>query len=288
MCMWATVRCAVKGYPRTSAFSSRSEILVSTKSQEANPPRHYVVFCLLHAALWLWHERREGGPIGVASDRGWGVEFDQIQQILVSAFSSLFNLFRQHADDLTAAFVLLLGYRLMKVGILRDGAVGGAFVIPAYLARVAPGAALALAGVAFMFDRGPLSLLLCLLTVTVVVGFGFAVLGYRLFLWGVMNDSDPEALWNDRGLLLRRAAPGSLFAMCGLAMITFALWQGPSIVREYQGATLQANEQLTTAVDDRLAGLIDEVKAYVGTPTRQGAVEPASGSRPPAETRSPR
>ena len=71
-------------------------------------------------------------------------------------------------------------------------------------------------------------------------------------------------------------------------MITFALWQGPSMVREYQGADLQANEQLTTAVDDRLAGLIDEVRAYVGTPARQGAVEPASGGRPPAETRSPR
>jgi len=216
------------------------------------------------------------------------VEFDQIQQILVSALFSMFNLLRQHADNLTAAFVLVLGYRLMKAGILRDGSVGGAFVMPAYLARVAPGAALALVGVAFMFDRGPLSLLLCLLTVTVVVGFGFAVLGYRLLLRGVTGDSDPEAVWNDRRLLLRRAAPGSLFALFGLAMITFALWQGPSIVREYQGANLQANKQLTTAVDDRLAGLIDEVKAYVGPPTRQDAVKPAWGSRPPAETRSPR
>jgi len=225
---------------------------------------------------------------GVASERVWGVEFDQIQQILVSAFSSLFNLLRQHADDLTAAFVLLLGYRLMKVGILRDGSVGGSLVIPAYLARVAPGAVLALFGVAFMFDRGSLSLLLCLLIVTVGVGFGFAVLGYRLFLRGVTSDYAPETVWNDRGLLLQRAAPGSLFALFGFAMITFALWQGPSMVREYQGADLQANEQLTTAVDDRLAGLIDEVKAYVGTPARQGAVEPASGSRPPAETRAPR
>lgn len=214
------------------------------------------------------------------------MEFDQIQQILVSAFFSMFNLLRQHADNLTAAFVLLLGYRLMKVGILRDGSMGGALVMPAYLARVAPGAALALVGVAFMFDRGPLSLLLCLMTVTVVVGFGFAVLGYRLFLGGVMSDNDPRAVWNDSRLLLRRAAPGSLFALFGVAMITFALWQGPSIVREYQGAHLQANEQLTTAVDDRLARLIDEVKAYMRPPT-QASVEPASGSRP-AETRSPR
>lgn len=213
------------------------------------------------------------------------MEFDQIQQILMRAFFSVFNLLRQHADNLTAAFVLLLGYRLMKVGILRDGSVGGALVMPAYLARVGPGAALALVGVAVMFDRGPLSLLLCLLTVTVVVGFGFGVLGYRLLLQGVT--SYPEAVWNDRRLL-GRAAPGGLFALFGLAMITFALWQGPSIVREYQGANLQANEQLMIAVDDRLAGLIDQVKAYVGTPTRQGAVEPVSGSRPPAETRSRR
>jgi hypothetical protein len=219
------------------------------------------------------------------------VEFDQIQQILVSAFFSIFNLLRQHADDLTAAFVLLLGYRLMKVGILRDGAVGGTLVMRAYLARVAPGAVLALFGVGFMFDRGPLSLLLCLLIVTVVVGFGFAVLGYRLFLRGLTSDNDPEAVWGDRGLLLRRAAPGSMFALVGLAMITFALWEGPSMVREYQDANLQANEQLTTEVDDRLAGLIDQVKAYMGTPTRQGALQPASGTsgtQPPTETRSPR
>jgi len=216
------------------------------------------------------------------------VEFDQIQQILVSAFFSIFNLLRQHADDLTAAFVLLLGYRLMKVGILRDGAVGGTLVIRAYLARVAPGAVLALFVVGFMFDRGPLSLLLCLLIVTVVVGFGFAVLGYRLFLRGLTSDNDPDAVWGDRGLLLRRAAPGSLFALVGLVMITFALWEGPSMVREYQDANLQANEQLTTEVDDRLSGLIDEVKAYMGRPARQAAVEPVPESRPPAETRSPR
>lgn len=218
--------------------------------------------------------------------KGWGVEFNQIQQILVTAFFSILNLLWQHADNLTAAFVLLLGYRLMKVGILRDGSVSGALVMPAFLARVAPGAALALVGVVFLFDRGPLSLLLCLLSVTVVVGFGFAVLGYQLFLRGPMGDS--EAVWEDRGLLLRRAAPGSLFALFGLAMIAFVLWQGPSIVREYQGAYLQANEQRRTAVDDRVAALIDDLKASLATSTRQAAVEPPSGSPPPAEARSPR
>ena len=208
------------------------------------------------------------------------MELEPIQQMFVSGFSGVFKVFGQYADGLSAAFALLLGYRLMKVGIQRSGAPSGPVVTPAYFARVVPGAAIALVGVMFMLNRSPLSLLLYLWTVTIVVGFGLAVLGYRLFAHGTMPASDMEAGWNHRRLLFRGAAP-AVFAVPGLIMIVLAVWQGPSIVRDYQAAHLQMEQQMTTAVNDPLA----DVKVFVGTTTSPGAAEQTSGGGTPAETR---
>jgi hypothetical protein len=210
------------------------------------------------------------------------VEVDQIQQMLVSGFSGVFKVLGQYADGLTAAFALLLGYRLMKVGIERSSSTAnGALVMPAYLARVVPGAAIALVGAVFMLNRSPLTLLLYLWTVTVLVGFGLAVLGYRLFAVGAMGDTEVEAGWNSRRLVFRGAAP-AVFALPGLVMIVLAIWQGPSIVRDYQAARLQADQQVTTVVNDPMAGLKVDV---VATPINPGSVEPTSGGGTSTETR---
>ena len=209
------------------------------------------------------------------------MEVDQIQQMLVSGFSGVFKVFAAYADGLTAAFALLLGYRLMKVGIERSGTANGALVMPAYLARVVPGAAIALVGAVFMLNRSPLTLLLYLWSVTVLVGFGLAVLGYRLFAVGAMGDSEGETGWSSRRLVYRGAAPAA-FALPGLVMIVLAIWQGPSIVRDYQAASLQADQQVTTVVNDPMAGLKVDV---VATPIRSDVVEPTSGGRTPTDTR---
>jgi hypothetical protein len=208
------------------------------------------------------------------------MEFDQIQQIVVSGFSGVFKVFGEYADGLSAAFALLLGYRLMKVGIERSGAPGGALVMPAYFARVVPGAAIALVGVMFMLNRSPLSLLVYQWTVTIIIGFGLAMLGYRLFAHGEMRESDMEAGWNDRRWFFRGAAP-AVFAVSGLVMIVLALWQGPSIAREFKAASLRMEQQMTTAVNNPLA----DVKGFVGTTTLPGSAEQTSGGRTPAETR---
>jgi hypothetical protein len=204
----------------------------------------------------------------------------EIQQLLMNAGVRALTLLGDHADNLTAAFVLFLGYRLMKIGIQREAPSGGALVMPEYLARLAPGAAFSLVGVVVMLDRSPLSLLLYLLTATLVVGFAFAFLGYRLFSRGVLGDSDLEAVWNDRRLLLKRAAPGSLFALFGLVMIAFALWQGPSIVRDYQNARLQVDQQLTSALDKHATELVNVFKEYLSLQGSQPAVESASSTVP--------
>ena len=216
------------------------------------------------------------GSPEAGAGRGWSVEVDQIQQMLVSGFSGVFKVFGEYADGLIAAFALLLGSRLMKVGIERTSSTAnGALVMPTYLARVVPGAAIALVGAVFMLNRSPLTLLLYLWTVTVLVGFGLAVLGYRLFAVGVMGDTEVEAGWN-YGRLVSRGAVPAVFAVPGLVMIVLAIWQGPSIVRDYQAASLQAAQQVTTVVNDPIADLKVEVVA----PLPAGSVEPKSGGRP--------
>ena len=229
----------------------------------------------------IWHENRDGVAQKRVPEGRWSVEIDQIQQMLVGGFSGVFKVFGEYADGLTAAFALLLGYRLMKVGIERSSTANGALVMPAYLARVVPGAAIALVGAVFMLNRSPLTLLLYLWSVTVLVGFGLAVLGYRLFAVGAMGDSEVEAGWTSRRLVSRGAAP-AVFALPGLVMIVLAIWQGPSIVREYQAASLQADQQATTVVNEPMAGLKMDV---VATPLSPGSVEPTSGDRTSTETR---
>ena len=49
---------------------------------------------------------------------------------------------------------------------------------------------------------------------------------YLLFLKGVFEPSDVEAVWGDRRLLIKRAAPDTLFALFGAVLIGICLWKG--------------------------------------------------------------
>jgi hypothetical protein len=98
-----------------------------------------------------------------------------------------------------------------------------------------------------------------------------------------MPESDMEAGWSHRRLFVRSAAPAA-FAVPGLVMIVLAVWQGPSIVRDYQAARLQLEQRMTAAVNDPLA----DVKEFVGTTTPPGAAELNPGGRTQAGTNSSR
>ncbi|MCW5205025.1 hypothetical protein VU02_03775 [Desulfobulbus sp. N2] len=59
-------------------------------------------------------------------------------------------------------------------------------------------------------------------------GFGCVVMGYRLFVLGVMpqSGSDIDAKGGQIRLTIKNAAPGTCFALVGLAMILAMLAQG--------------------------------------------------------------
>jgi hypothetical protein len=59
---------------------------------------------------------------------------------------------------------------------------------------------------------------------TLLVGALCVFLGYRLFMRGIYCDStDVKATWGNWSLLLKRAAPGSLFALFGVVIITASI-----------------------------------------------------------------
>lgn len=55
---------------------------------------------------------------------------------------------------------------------------------------------------------------------TLLVGFGFAYLGYLLFVKGVFEGGgDWEGAWGEKNILIKRAAPGTIFALLGTAIV---------------------------------------------------------------------
>jgi hypothetical protein len=67
----------------------------------------------------------------------------------------------------------------------------------------------------------------------VAAGVVFAVLGYRLFVLGVVGPAGHlEAVWRENKILLKRAAPGTFFAFFGVFSIVAALFFHPRIREE--------------------------------------------------------
>lgn len=63
-----------------------------------------------------------------------------------------------------------------------------------------------------------------------VIAFGFGYLGYRLFGRGIFGDAgDLEATFKDNKILLKRAAPGTFFAVLGAAIAISTVWSHLSI-----------------------------------------------------------
>ncbi len=64
-------------------------------------------------------------------------------------------------------------------------------------------------------------------TLSLIVGFGFGYLGYRLFISGVYEKAgELKAAWGDNRLILKQAAPGTFFSLFGAIIILITLLKG--------------------------------------------------------------
>jgi hypothetical protein len=63
--------------------------------------------------------------------------------------------------------------------------------------------------------------------VTILAGLAFAFMGYKLFIHGIfMGAGELHTNWENRSLVLRKAAPGTFFALFGTLVLCVSLWRG--------------------------------------------------------------
>lgn len=63
--------------------------------------------------------------------------------------------------------------------------------------------------------------------VTIFAGLAFAFMGYKLFIHGIFKDAgELRTNWDNRKLVLRKAAPGTFFALFGTLIVCTSLWRG--------------------------------------------------------------
>ena len=68
-----------------------------------------------------------------------------------------------------------------------------------------------------------------------ITGLVFAWLGYSLFRKGIFNDAgNAEAAFGDNRILLKRAAPGTFFAVIGGIIAVMVVFSGLSVEKKYE------------------------------------------------------
>jgi hypothetical protein len=68
--------------------------------------------------------------------------------------------------------------------------------------------------------------------------------GYRLLMRGIYAD-DSKTVWSDRSLLIKRGAPGVVFAVFGAAMIVVPMLRSHERNRELPSAPVQEQSETT-------------------------------------------
>ena len=63
--------------------------------------------------------------------------------------------------------------------------------------------------------------------ITILAGLAFAFMGYKLFINGIFTEAgELSTNWEDKHLVLKKAAPGTFFAVLGTLIVCVSLWRG--------------------------------------------------------------
>src|SRR5215510_3111997 len=80
-----------------------------------------------------------------------------------------------------------------------------------------------------------------------LIGTLCVVLGYKLLMRGVYPDADAKSVWSDARLLIKRSAPGMMFASFGAAMIVMGLLHGNELHHRAAAAAPQDTQTEETS-----------------------------------------
>jgi hypothetical protein len=108
--------------------------------------------------------------------------------------------------------------------------------------------------------------------------------GYKLLMRGIYSDSNEKAVWDDRSLLLKRGAPGTVFALFGAWLIVVTLLQSGELRRSEPPSPVEQTETQPTESSDQPSA------PQQGKPKdpRQRAPKERGASQPGAERKTTR
>ncbi len=98
---------------------------------------------------------------------------------------------------------------------------------------------------------------------SLLVGLASCFMGYRLFMNGIWGEAgDLNAEFGDNKLVLKKAAPGTFFAVLGTIVICFTLWKGLDINQRQPAGELSASESteiVTSAEEEETDAVLDQL-----------------------------
>lgn len=84
--------------------------------------------------------------------------------------------------------------------------------------------------------------------ISLLLGTSISYMGYRLFLAGIWGEAgDVEAQFKDNKIVIKRAAPGTFFALFGAIVICLTIYEGLSL-HDYGN---QSTENMIKIVKDK-------------------------------------
>ncbi len=73
---------------------------------------------------------------------------------------------------------------------------------------------------------------------TIIIGLIVIYFGYRLFRVGMYERAgELKAVWGNRYMAVRQAAPGTFFALFGALIIMISIWKGFSVEKSADGSS---------------------------------------------------
>ena len=177
---------------------------------------------------------------------------NEISAWLSDTVSKLGSFVSNEMATILALVLFFLSYQLFRLaitGILQRNE-------PPESVRVAviilPGVLLSVGGIVLMTNLGGVVLMILYISLTLVIGFGLAYLGYRLLDTSALTSQSEESFWDENPDFLKRVIPGALFALCGVVIIIASLSQGFDVIAEMQVLGREAHEKSLTLLDTRL------------------------------------
>jgi hypothetical protein len=166
--------------------------------------------------------------------------------------SKLGSLFSLDMATILALVLFFLSYQLFRLAIAgmlqrnEPPEIGRVVVV------ILPGVLMSVGGIVLMTNLGGVLPMIFYISLTLVIGYGLAYLGYRLLDASILKTSSEDSFWGDKPDLFKRAIPGAVFALFGIVIIIVSLAQGFDVVAQMRALGREGQEKTLALVDTRL------------------------------------